>query len=147
MLWAIFSHFRAILLCTQLQVLLSQHAILDSIDGDPCTLKKYEKIKTSNFLGWSQPVSKHDCTCYGLFLAISEQFYCSPNFRYWSPNMPYWTVLMGTLVLWKNLKKLKEIFRNKGNTSVKYSIVWRTFGQKPLYRSKCPSCSDVCLYR
>ena len=78
MLWAIFSHFRAILLCTQLQVLLSQHAILDSIDGDPCTLK--------------------------------------------------------------NLEKMKEIFKNSGNTLLKYDIVWITFGQKPFYRSKCPSC-------
>ena len=45
MLWAIFSHFRTILLCTQLQVLLSQHAISDGIDGDPRTLKKSEKIE------------------------------------------------------------------------------------------------------
>ena len=107
---------------------------INAIDVTRCWLIRLD------FLGWSESISKNDCTCYGLFLAISEQFYCVPNFRYCSPNMPFQTVLMGTLVHWKNLKKLKEIYRNSGNTLLKYDIVWITFGQKPFYRSKCPSC-------
>ena len=99
-----------------------------------------QKSKKSNFSGRPQTIPKHDWTCCGLFLAISEQFYCVPNFRYCSPNMPFQTVLMGTLVHWKNLKKLKGIFKTSGNTLMKYDIVWITFGQKPFYRSKCPSC-------
>ena len=57
-----------------------------------------KKFKKSNFSERPQTIPKHDWTCYGLFLAISEQFYCVPNFRYCSPNMPFQTVLMGTLV-------------------------------------------------
>ena len=43
MLCAIFSHFRHILMFTQLQIQLSQHAFLDGIDGGRRTLKKSQK--------------------------------------------------------------------------------------------------------
>ena len=92
-------------------------------------------VQKSKFSKKSQTIPKLDSTSREQCLAISKQFYCSPNFSTRSDRWLFLTLIDGDHGDFENSQNFFESLNNSAKIFVKHCDVWETFGQTPKIQS------------